>query len=93
VQVGILPVADRHLPYALEVRARLGGTGVRARVDERSESVGKKVHDAEEAKLPYMVVVGDREQEAGTVSVRSHDQGDLGQMTAGELASRIEAEA
>jgi threonyl-tRNA synthetase len=93
VQVGILPVADRHLSYALEVAAKLREEGVRVRVDERSESVGKKVHDAEEAKLPYMLVVGDREQEAGTVSVRSHDQGDLGQMAAEELAARIEADA
>ena len=61
-------------------------------MDERSQSVGKKVHDAEAAKLPYMLVVGDREQEAGAVSVRSHDEGDLGQMSAEELAGRITAE-
>ncbi len=91
-QAAILPVADRHLDYAREVEARLSQAGVRVRVDDRSESVGKKVHDAEVAKLPYMLVVGDREQEAGVVSVRSHGEGDLGQMTVEELADRITAE-
>jgi threonyl-tRNA synthetase len=88
-QAAILPVADRHLGYSREVEAKLAEAGVRVRVDERSESVGKKVHDAEEAKLPYMLVVGDREQEAGSVSVRSHDEGDLGQMSPQELAGRV----
>ena len=88
-QAAILPVADRHLGYSREVEAKLTEAGVRVRVDERSESVGKKVHDAEEAKLPYMLVVGDREQEAGMVSVRSHDDGDLGQMSVEELAARV----
>ena len=91
-QAAILPVADRHLDYAREVEARLSQAGVRVRIDDRSESVGKKVHDAEVAKLPYMLVVGDREREAGVVSVRSHGEGDLGQMTVEELADRITAE-
>jgi threonyl-tRNA synthetase len=89
VQAAVLPVADRHLGYAREVEIRLREAGVRVRVEERSESVGKKVHDAEEAKLPYMVVVGNREQEAGAVSVRSHDEGDLGQMSVEQLAQRV----
>ena len=92
VQAAILPVADRHLSYALQVAAKLTEAGVRARVDERSESVGKKVHDAEAAKLPYMLVVGDQEQDADAVSVRSHDEGDLGQMSVEELAGRMASE-
>jgi threonyl-tRNA synthetase len=92
-QAAILPVADRHLDHAREVAARLREAGVRVRIDERSESVGKKVHDAEVARLPYMLVVGDREREAGAVSVRSHDEGDLGQMSVEELASHVAAEA
>jgi threonyl-tRNA synthetase len=88
-QAAILPVADRHLPYAREVQEQSSQAGVRVRVDERSESVGKKVHDAEVARVPYMLVVGDREQEAGRVSVRSHDDGDLGQMSVEELAARV----
>jgi threonyl-tRNA synthetase len=93
VQAAILPVADRHLGYAREVEARLRKAGLRVRVDERSQSVGKKVHDAEAAKFPYMLVVGDREQEADAVSVRSHDEGELGQMSVEELASRVTAKA
>jgi threonyl-tRNA synthetase len=89
VQAAVLPVADRHLEYAREVAAALGEAGVRARVDERSESVGRKIRDAELAKLPYMVVLGDREQEAATVSVRSHAEGDLGAMSPRELAERL----
>ena len=90
VQAAILPVADRHNEYASEVAARLDAAGLRCRVDERSESVGKKIHDAEVAKRPYMLVVGDREQEAGQVSVRSHDEGDLGAMSPDEFAARVE---
>jgi threonyl-tRNA synthetase len=92
VQAGILPVADRHVEYAREVAARLGESGVRTSVDERSESVGKKIRDAEVAKHPYMLVVGDREAEAGAVSVRSHADGDLGGMSVAELAARVEGE-
>jgi threonyl-tRNA synthetase len=92
-QAAILPVADRHLPYAREVQGQLSGEGVRVRIDERSESVGKKVHDAEVARFPYMLVVGDREREAGAVSVRSHDEGDLGQMSVEELAGRVAAQS
>jgi threonyl-tRNA synthetase len=92
VQAGILPVADRHVEYAREVAARLGESGVRTSVDERSESVGKKIRDAEVAKHPYMLVVGDREAEVGAVSVRSHADGDLGQMSIAELAARVEGE-
>jgi threonyl-tRNA synthetase len=93
VQAAILPVADRHLGYAREVEAKLREAGVRVRVDERSESVGRKVRDAEEAKLPYMLVVGDREQEAGALSVRTHDEGDRGHMTVDELAGQITSQA
>jgi threonyl-tRNA synthetase len=88
-QAAVLPVADRHAGYAAEVAAELGDAGVRCRVDARSESVGKKIHDAEVAKLPYMLVVGDREQEAKRVSVRSHESGDLGQMASGEFADLV----
>jgi threonyl-tRNA synthetase len=88
-QAAVLPVSDRHLDYARRVAEELAGAGVRALVDERSESVGKKVRDAEVAKLPYMLVVGEREAESGTVSVREHEAGDLGTMAIEELARRI----
>ncbi|MGH2923823.1 MAG: threonine--tRNA ligase [Solirubrobacterales bacterium] len=93
VQALLLPVADRHNERAARLAAELGEGGVRSRVDERSESVGRKIRDAELARAPYMLVLGDRETEAGTVSVRSHDGGDLGQIALGELIERIRAEA
>jgi threonyl-tRNA synthetase len=92
VQAAILPVADRHNRYAGEVAERLRAAGVRCRVDDRSESVGKKIHDAEVAKHPYMLVVGDREETEGTVSVRSHDEGDIGAEPVEDFAARVERE-
>jgi threonyl-tRNA synthetase len=76
VQAIVLPVADRHTAYAKEVADRLRADGVRAEVDERSESVGRKIRDAELAKVPFMLVVGDREQEADQVTVRAHGAAD-----------------
>jgi threonyl-tRNA synthetase len=92
VQAAILPVADRHTEFAARIRDELAEAGVRAVVDERSESVGKKIRDAELGRYPYMLVVGDREQEAGAVAVRSHEEGELGQMDIEEFAARIRAE-
>jgi threonyl-tRNA synthetase len=90
-QVLILPVADRHLDYAREVAGKLGPR-FRAAVDERSESVGKKIRNAELARAPYMLVLGDKETEAGTVAVRSHDEGDIGAMSLDDFVNRLEAE-
>jgi threonyl-tRNA synthetase len=92
-QAIILPVADRHNEYAAKVAEELRAAGVRCRVDERSESVGRKIRDAELARAPYMLVVGDREQEAGTLAIRSHEEGDLGAVRPSELVERIRAEA
>ncbi len=92
VQAAVLPVSDRHAERASAVAAELAAAGLRCRVDERSESVAKKVRDAEAAKIPYMLVIGDREAEAGTVSVRSHEAGELGQVRTTDLIARIQAE-
>jgi threonyl-tRNA synthetase len=89
VQAAVLPIADRHLQRAEEIAQQLQAAGVRVRVDGRSESVGRKIRDAELAKLPYMLVVGDREQEQGTASVRHHGERDLGAMDPAELARRL----
>jgi len=80
VQALVLPIADRHVDYAREVAAELARAGVRAEVDDRSESVGRKIRDGELRKVPYMLVVGDREQEVGAVAVRRHREGDVGEM-------------
>jgi threonyl-tRNA synthetase len=92
VQALLLPIADRHLPYAQEVAAKLREDGLRAEVDERSESVGKKIREAELRKVPYMLVVGDQEQEQGKVALRRHREGDLGTVTADEFAARARDE-
>ena len=84
-----MPVADRHNDAAAAVVAELREQGVRARLDDRSESVGRKIRDAELSKAPYMLVLGDREAESGQPSVRSHSDGELGAMAPAELAERI----
>jgi threonyl-tRNA synthetase len=91
VQAVVLPVADRHNGRAGEVADALRAAGLRARVDDRTESVGKKIRDAELSKAPYMVVLGDREEETDTVSARSHEDGDLGAMALGNLVSRLQS--
>jgi threonyl-tRNA synthetase len=93
VQAIVLPVSDRHNDYAERVLVELREAGVRVEIDDRSESVGKKIRDAELGRYPYMLVVGDREQEAGGLAVRSHADGELGAMTAAEFSARVSAES
>jgi threonyl-tRNA synthetase len=93
VQAIVLPVSDKHNDYAGRVLAGLREAGVRVEVDDRSESVGKKIRDAELGRYPYMLVVGDREQETGAVAVRSHEDGELGAMPTADFAARVGAES
>ncbi len=92
-QARVLPVADRHAPYAEAVRARLREEGLRVEVDARSESVGRRIRDGELAKVPYLLIVGDKEEQAGSVSPRARHTGDLGPTPLDELAARLTAEA
>ncbi len=92
VQATVLPIADRHIEYAREAADRLRDAGLRVEVDERSESIGKKIREAEVLKVPYMLVVGDAEQEAGAVAVRRHREGDLGAQPLAEFAERASHE-
>lgn len=78
VQVVIIPIADRHVDYARQVYERLISEGFRVELDLRSESVNKKIRNHQKQKVPYMLVVGDREQESGQVAVRHRSEGDLG---------------
>jgi threonyl-tRNA synthetase len=78
VQMVVLPIADRHHEYARQVEQRLTEAGFRVEVDARNEKLGYKIREAQAQKYPYMLVVGDRDVEAGTVSVRSREQGDVG---------------
>jgi threonyl-tRNA synthetase len=91
VQAIVLPISDRHLDYALGVSRELSDAGIRAEVDERTESVGKKIREAELRKIPYMLVVGDQEQADGAVAVRRHREGDTGAEPVSEFARQISA--
>lgn len=92
VQATVLTVADRHEPRVREVIAELERGGLRVETDLRSESIGRKVRDAELGRFPYILVVGDRELENGQVSVRSHAEGELGAMSPADLIAHIAAE-
>lgn len=89
VQARILPIADRHIDAARAVAAQARAAGVRVHVDERTESVGRKIRDGELAKAPYLLVIGDREADEGTVSVRQRHEGDLGTRPAGEFITEL----
>ena len=92
VQAAVLPLADRHVDYAREVQAALTAAGLRADVDDRTESVGRKIREAELRKVPYMLVVGDREAEQRAVALRRHREGDQGSVPLDELVERLVAE-
>ena len=93
VQAAVLPLADRHADYAREVQAALTAAGLRTDLDERTESVGRKIREAELRKVPYMLVVGDREAEQGAVALRRHREGDLGTVPLADAVERLAAEA
>ena len=80
VQVKLLPVADRHLDYVYEIKKALDACGMRVEVDSRSEKIGYKIREAQLEKVPYMFIIGDKDVEANTVSVRHRKEGDLGAM-------------
>jgi threonyl-tRNA synthetase len=92
-QALVLPIADRHIEYATVVRAALEQAGIRSRVDDRGESVGKKIAEAEQRKLPVMLIVGDRERDETRVSVRRHGRRDLGSQPLADVALQLAAEA
>jgi threonyl-tRNA synthetase len=92
VQAIVLPIADRHGAYAHEVAQRLRDAGLRVEVDDRSESVNRRIRQAELRKVPYMLVVGDREQENGQVAVRAHKLGDQGSGPVEDLVEKLRLE-
>lgn len=92
VQVRLLPIADRHHPRAREVLAHLLAAGFRAELDDRNERVGYKIREAQLQKVPYMLVIGDKEVGNDTVAVRHRTEGDLGSMSVPEFVARLDAE-
>ncbi|MCL2069005.1 MAG: threonine--tRNA ligase [Oscillospiraceae bacterium] len=89
VQVMIIPIGDRQLDYANEVAAKLEAAGIRYEVDSRSEKMGYKIREAQLKKIPYMLVIGDREMEKSEVAVRSRKNGDMGAMSADALIKSL----
>lgn len=89
VQAVVLPIADRHADRAHEIEAELKKYGIRVKVDDRSEKIGYKIREAQLQKTPYMLVVGDKEVENGTVSVRHRGEGDIGSMELSSLCERL----
>ena len=88
-QVVILPISEKYMDYAQKVRAALDEQDIRCYIDERSEKTGRKIRDAETAKVPYMVIVGEKEEEEGTVSVRRHGNINDGTMPLGDFVTLI----
>ncbi len=93
VQARILPISDRHAEAAQAARSELAAAGVRAETDARAESVGKRIRDGEVAKIPYLLVIGDREAAAAAVSVRARHGEDVGTMPVADFAARVAAES
>ena len=89
VQVKLLPIADRHLDYLYDVKKQLEDKGFRCEVDDRSEKIGYKIREAQLEKVPYMVVVGDKDIENNTISIRKRKEGDLGAMTVEQFLEKI----
>ncbi len=92
VQVKVLPISDKYMDYAEKVKAALDAENIRAEVDTRSEKIGYKIREAQKNKIPYMLVVGQKEEEEGVVSVRSRFKGDEGQASLDSFIENIKKE-
>jgi len=93
MQITILPIADRHVEYGMKILSELKKHRIRAEIDSSSEKIGKKIRDAEMKKVPYMLILGDKEVQDEKVSVRKHGEGDKGQMPVNEFISTSILEA
>ena len=91
-QVILLPISDKYQKYSEKVLELLENSEIRALVDDRSEKTGRKIRDAEMSKIPFMIIVGEKEENEGTVSVRKHGEGDIGTFTIEEFISLIQKE-
>lgn len=91
-QIKILPISDRQQSYAEEILALLEAMNIRAEIDDRSEKIGYKIRAAQLEKVPYMFVIGDKEMDERTISLRSRRDGDLGAMAVGDVLERISGE-
>ena len=92
VQVKVLPISDKFIEYGDKVRQRLEEAGIRVELDTRSEKIGYKIREAQMQKIPYMLIVGQKEQEESKVSVRSRFAGDEGQKSMDEFIAGVKEE-
>jgi len=91
-QVIILPISEKYVEYAYKIEKELKNYDIRALIDERNEKTGRKIRDAEVSKVPYMLIVGEKEQDSSSVSVRKHGEGDLGVMSVSDFAKHVDVE-
>ena len=92
VQVKVLPISDKHMEYGMKVLDALKDAGIRAEIDTRAEKIGYKIREAQMKKIPYMLVVGAKEEEENKVSVRSRFAGDEGQCGLDSFVAKIKEE-
>ena len=92
VQVKVMPITDNQLDYAKEVTNKLRANRIRVELDDRNEKIGYKIREAQLQKVPYMLVVGEKEVNAGTVGVRSRKDGDVGAIAVDEFIKNIKEE-
>lgn len=92
VQVKLLPISDNHIDYAKSIEQKLIANGIRVKIDDRSEKIGYKIREAQLEKIPYMLVVGDKEIESESVGVRSRKEGDIGAIKTNEFINKIKTE-
>ncbi len=88
-QVKILPITDNHQEYAKQLKQQLFQKGIRVELDDRNEKIGYKIREAQLQKVPYMLIVGDKEVEAKTVAIRSREEGDIGTMTVEDFMAKL----
>ena len=91
-QIAILPISEKYHQYALELQKKFEAEDITGFMDDRDEKIGRKIRDAEVKKVPYMLIVGEREEAEGLVSVRKHGEGDLGQMSTEDFMKHFKAE-
>jgi len=91
VQVGLVPISERHHDYARKVEKELKAAGLRVEIDERNEKMNGKIRDFANQKTPYILVFGDKEQEAGAVSVRTRAKGDQGSMPLADFIAKAKS--
>jgi threonyl-tRNA synthetase len=91
-QIAVLPISEKYQAYAEKVFQELSESDIRGFLDNRDEKIGRKIRDAEVSKVPFMLILGEKEQETGTVSIRRHGQGDVGSMALDEFISYFQGE-